>query len=452
MMDNARIIWDYFIGCGLSAYAVAGLMGNLYAESVLNPRNLQNGYEGRLHMTDDEYTRAVDDGTYKDFDSDLAGYGLAQWTYPARKHNLHTYAINSGKSIGDLGMQLEFIWQELHGYTGVMSALRSATSVRSASDAVLTGYERPADQSEAMKVRRADFGQRYYDLFADAKKDAKEEPVKDARYSGRHFAEFCRMMLGQPYWYGTTVQKCTADLLARKSKQYPAHYTDARMAKYYADIREDMVATDCIGLLKGYMWSDGGEGVKEAIGTSKTFPLHYQENNCPDKSADGMFEWAKRQGMAWGGMDTMPEVVGLCVRKNGHVGYYVGGGKVIEAKGFNYGVVETRLKDGKWLNWYKVPFLSYGKTSVPAGDAAPANPATEPLFAYPGLLKRGAKGEAVKKLQIALNRLGFSCGSADGDFGPKTEDAVKRFQRAHGLEADGEFGPLTYAALKEAWR
>jgi peptidoglycan hydrolase-like protein with peptidoglycan-binding domain len=57
----------------------------------------------------------------------------------------------------------------------------------------------------------------------------------------------------------------------------------------------------------------------------------------------------------------------------------------------------------------------------------------------------------VKKLQTALNRLGFSCGEADGDFGPKTEDAVKRFQKAHGLDADGEFGPFSYAALKHVY-
>jgi hypothetical protein len=169
-------------------------------------------------------------------------------------------------------------------------------------------------------------------------------------------------------------------LLARKSKQYPAQYSASRNGRYYADINAKKVATDCIGLLKGYMWTDGGEGVIASIGTDRTYALHYGENHCPDKSANGMFEWARKQGMEWGTIDTIPETIGLCVGKNGHVGYYVGGGKVIEAKGFNYGVVETRLKDGKWLNWYKVPFLSYGKTSAPAGDVAPANPANEPLL------------------------------------------------------------------------
>ena len=44
-----------------------------------------------------------------------------------------------------------FYWEELQGYTAVMDTLKKAGSVRAASDAVLTGYEKPADQSETAK-------------------------------------------------------------------------------------------------------------------------------------------------------------------------------------------------------------------------------------------------------------------------------------------------------------
>ena len=57
-----RTIWNYFIVKGMSPAGVAGLMGNLYAESGLNPQNLQNTYEKRLGFTDAEYTAAVDSG------------------------------------------------------------------------------------------------------------------------------------------------------------------------------------------------------------------------------------------------------------------------------------------------------------------------------------------------------------------------------------------------------
>lgn len=161
-----KTIWDFLTSKGLSAYAVAGIMGNLFAESSLRPNNLQNTYEKKLGMTDASYTKAVDNGTYTNFVRDSAGYGLAQWTYWSRKQNLLNYARSKDKSIGDLTMQLEFLWKELQGYSTVMSVLKSATSVKQASDVILTQYERPADQSSAVKVKRANFGKKYYDKYA----------------------------------------------------------------------------------------------------------------------------------------------------------------------------------------------------------------------------------------------------------------------------------------------
>lgn len=164
--DTAKVIWDFFIGKGLNACAVAGIMGNLKAESSLNPKNLQQTYEKKLGYTDDSYTKAVDDCSYDNFVKDSAGYGLAQWTYWSRKQALLEYAQSVKKSIGDLGMQLDFMWKELQGYKSVMSVLNCATSIKEASDAILTGYERPADQSDAVKVKRAGYGQTYYDKYA----------------------------------------------------------------------------------------------------------------------------------------------------------------------------------------------------------------------------------------------------------------------------------------------
>ena len=70
---NEEKIWNFLTSKGLNAYGVAGLMGNLYAESALNPQNLQNTYERKLGLTDAEYTAAVDAGTYTGFVRDSAG-------------------------------------------------------------------------------------------------------------------------------------------------------------------------------------------------------------------------------------------------------------------------------------------------------------------------------------------------------------------------------------------
>lgn len=164
--SNEKAIWDFLTGKGLNAYAVAAIMGNLAKESGLMPNNLQNTYNNKLGKTDAEYTAEVDNGSYGNFVKDGAGYGLAQWTYWSRKQALLNRAKQAGVSIADLNMQLGFLWEELQGYTAVMEVLKKAGSVRTASDAVLTGYEKPANQSEAVKKERAECGEAYYKKYA----------------------------------------------------------------------------------------------------------------------------------------------------------------------------------------------------------------------------------------------------------------------------------------------
>lgn len=167
--STEKTIWNYFIIKGMSPAGVAGLMGNLYAESGLNPQNLQNTYEKRLGFTDASYTAAVDSGAYANFVRDGAGYGLAQWTYWSRKEAMLNYAKKTGASIGDLIMQLDFMYQELKGYVAVFQVLRTARTVKEASDIVLTKYERPADMSGAVKAKRASYGQAFYDAYTTEK-------------------------------------------------------------------------------------------------------------------------------------------------------------------------------------------------------------------------------------------------------------------------------------------
>ena len=167
--STEKTIWNYFIVKGMSPAGVAGLMGNLYAESGLNPQNLQNTYEKRLGFTDASYTAAVDSGAYANFVRDGAGYGLAQWTYWSRKEAMLNYAKKTGASIGDLIMQLDFMYQELKGYVAVFQVLRTAQTVKEASDIVLTKYERPADMSGAVKAKRASYGQAFYDAYTTEK-------------------------------------------------------------------------------------------------------------------------------------------------------------------------------------------------------------------------------------------------------------------------------------------
>lgn len=174
--NTAERIWNFFKSKGFNDYGCAGLLGNMNAESALNPINLQNTGNKKLGMTDEQYTDAVDSGAYSkdDFVFDGYGYGLVQHTYHSRKKALYEYVVNAGKSIGDLETQLCFIHKELsENYKSLVTILKTATSVRQASDAVLVSYERPAviingteAQKEETKKKRASYGQKYFDLYA----------------------------------------------------------------------------------------------------------------------------------------------------------------------------------------------------------------------------------------------------------------------------------------------
>lgn len=67
-----------------------------------------------------------------------------------------------------------------------------------------------------------------------------------------------------------------------------------------------------------------------------------------------------------------------------------------------------------------------------------------------GVLSRGLRNNAsVKKLQENLNKLNYQCGTPDGTFGIGTENALKKFQKAHKLTTDGLAGSATLDAIKK---
>lgn len=164
--DYSKAAWDFFRILGMNEFGCAGIVGNLACESAIRPNNLQNSFEKKLGMNDQQYTAAVDNGTYKNFVKDGAGYGLAQWTYYTRKQGLLDFAKQCKMSICDINLQLTYLTQELQTkYAGVWANLMKSTSVLEASNVMLLQFERPADQSIANQQKRAFCCQGYYDKF-----------------------------------------------------------------------------------------------------------------------------------------------------------------------------------------------------------------------------------------------------------------------------------------------
>lgn len=172
MADYSRGIWDWLLAKIGNEYGVAGLMGNLQAESGLCPYRVQGDFSAG-YTTSIEYTAKVDSGEISEYDfvhngPGGGGYGLAQWTYSVRKQRLYDmWHARVYPSIGDVNLALNYLWDELcNDYTGVLTVLVNADSVREASDKVLHGFENPADQSVTVEQNRAAMGQAWYDLYA----------------------------------------------------------------------------------------------------------------------------------------------------------------------------------------------------------------------------------------------------------------------------------------------
>ena len=147
---------------------------------------------------------------------------------------------------------------------------------------------------------------------------------------------------GWGYVYGTYGTVLDNSLLDSKITQYPDE-----VGANEQFIRDNWLwkrTADCVGLIKGYSWYDAE--------TQKTLLV---SNGMPDIGADTMYENATEKGS----IDTIPEVLGLAVWKEGHIGVYIGGGKVVEAYGTTTGVIYSELADGGWTYWLKIPYISY---------------------------------------------------------------------------------------------
>ena len=153
---------------------------------------------------------------------------------------------------------------------------------------------------------------------------------------------------GWGYVWGACGQVLTESALASKVSQYPDE----------VGVQEDFIRThwlgrrcaDCVGFIKGYGWLN-----------AETQEIEYGTNGMPDIGADAMYANATEKGT----IDTIPEIPGLAVWHEGHIGIYVGNGEVIHASGTKIGVIQTPIGASGWTHWLKIPYINYLETEEP---------------------------------------------------------------------------------------
>ena len=403
---SSKIIWDFLKKEGFSDFGVAGLMGNLDAESALRPNNLQDTYSRSLGLSDAEYTAKVDNGTYTNFVRDSAGYGLAQWTYWSRKENLLNYAKSKKKSIGDLEMQLEFLVQELKtSYkNSVYNILVNATTVQQASDVVLMNFERPANAA-AQKSKRAAMGQVYYDKYAKGVENTTMATNTYKKGQKTKLSENFNSLEFDCHGFG-----CCSETII-----------NPKLVEYVQKIRDHFGKS--ITVTSGYRCPVHNKRIGGATGS------RHSKGDAADIVVSGV---APREVAKYA------ESIGIK-----GIGLYE-----TNADG-HFTHIDTRDVKSFWYGQNEAKRTTFGG-STPAPTPTPA-PAPQPSINN-DVLSIGDTGEDVRELQEWLVKLGYNVGSKgpDGDFGSKTYAAVIDFQRKNDLDDDGIVGPLTKKAIKEA--
>lgn len=401
-MPNDQFIWGFLKKEGFNDYGAAGLMGNLYAESGLLPNNLQNTFNSKLGLSDKEYTKRVDNGTYTNFVHDSAGYGLAQWTYWSRKQNLLNFAKSKGKSIGDLEIQLQFLTTELRNSyrNSVYNILKTAISIQQASDAVLLNFECPAN-AQAQRSQRVQLGQNYYNKFT--KKGENIQMATNTYKKGQGVKLSTYFTSNEFDCHGSGC--CSSTLI------------NPELVKYLQKIREHFNAP--ITITSGYRCTTHNSRVGGATGSRHT------KGDAADIVVKGV---APREVAKYA------ESIGVK-----GIGLYE-----TSADGF-FTHIDTRTTKSFWYGQACAARTTFGDNNSSTGLSSNTSTTTNSSVE----ISLNATGAAVKKIQEMLQSLGYNI-TADGIFGLKTCAAVRDFQSKNQLTADGIIGPKTLAVLEKA--
>lgn len=245
--------------------------------------------------------------------------------------------------------------------------------------------------------------------------------------------------VGWPYVYSAWEAECTPSERRKRFNMCPTHTTIKTKCKAFDN-----------GVCTGCQWYPGNQRtrcgdcrgfVKWIIQQLTGFVLYgdtvsAQWNHKDNWCVKGQF-----------GVDPIPQnvLVNIFIKKDGkwtHTGFYYNGSTCECSSGVQY---FEKMKVNRWTHWAIAACFKNGWTM-------PDNPVKEEPVATVKTLKKGSKGEAVKKLQQRLLDLGYKLPKygADGDYGNETEAAVKAFQKDWGIKQDGIAGPETQKLLETA--
>ena len=225
--DNAEKIWNFFKSKGLTDEQTAGIMGSLWGESNHFQPDLVEAGNG-------------------------IGYGIAQWSF-GRRTNLENYAKEKGKPVSDLGVQLNFLWQELEGPENrALNMVKSASTVREATIAWTNGFERPREDLRPGRIKEGEeVGNKMLSQFAGKGSGGRGKASGPITFIGDSITVGVQEKLSSTF-SGSNVSATVGDSIAAATSKLPNTIHDTVVINLGTNDNFDENAAEAlIGKLKG---------------------------------------------------------------------------------------------------------------------------------------------------------------------------------------------------------
>lgn len=478
-----------FISAGMTPCGACGLIGNLEAESdgfytnrleYLCIKRLKEA--GKIY-TDESYVEAIDNGSIscEEFLHPLPGkqygFGLAQWTTPARKSGLYTLAKQKGVSIADEEMQLEYLLHELEErFPSVLKVLKSAKTIKEASDIVLVKFECPADTSEHVKLSRAKRGQKFYDdyvrkekvMTASEKRKTVVAKVKSREGKNQYtqgnkrdqvasgwsdcssLQQWAYLQIGERIGSYTGAQIERGEWVT-KGDAYPDENLLLPGDELFFAANYDNGRPYRVGHIEMYVGNGQLSGHGSGVGpTRKNMIAYCKQRNAAGKKYIGVKRYIKADGSVKNTVSTQSSVHAIVKS------YQIWANATYEPLLRRYlghlletdGVFGKESKRVLILIWkYEMNKLKVGYTFDLANDNF-GNQCRK--YANHASVKFGTEGAFAYLLEAGLGAEGYYAGGLDGDSGILLCRAIQEFEKDKGLDVDSS-DPKKCAAGPQVW-
>ena len=433
-LEVAKYLFERLTAAGLTTEGACAILGNVQAESGFVPNNLEDSFNTRLGISDEQYTAAVDNGSYTNFTTDGCGYGLAQWTYGTRKEKFLKYIKAHGKSIADLDGQINFLIKEFQeDFSALWSQLKTSKDLYNLTWILLDKWENP-------QVKNIDTRYQYAQNWFNTLRNNPRSNTMTENQAIEKVLDLARSEIGYR-------EKRSNYQLDDKT----ANAGSGNWTKYARDL--DAVTNFYNGAKNGYSWCDIFVDwlFYQCFGANAAMKILCQPHNSMGAGCMYSAQYYKNAGR-WT-RDPQPGDQIFFFDNAGQINHTgiveeVNAGAVITIEGNTSDSVQRRTYElySGYIAGYGHPAWQYATATTPTPAQTVIN---INITNNINILRYGSKGEAVQQLQEKLLKLGYNLGpdGADGDFGNLTQNAVIQFQQANNLEADGEVGPETSAAI-----